>query len=121
MAGNRDLTGWIWATDAQVIALMGHYGPAILTADRPRRRPPSTCSRRSRSSKTIGPTFFFSGYSSTDAWVSGWTATDLLAAAPRTRTRGSPRASRSRPPPTGRTRIAGRGCGGPSTDDSRRR
>jgi hypothetical protein len=33
--GSRDLTGWVWATDAQVVALMGHYVPAILTADPP--------------------------------------------------------------------------------------
>ena len=32
-AGTKDLTGWVWATDAQVIALLGHYEPAILTAD----------------------------------------------------------------------------------------
>src|SRR5262245_11796650 len=35
VTGGRDLTGWIWATDAQVIALMGAYDPAILTADPP--------------------------------------------------------------------------------------
>src|SRR4051812_9983150 len=27
--------GWIWATDAQVIALMGAYSPDLLTADPP--------------------------------------------------------------------------------------
>ena len=33
--GGRNLTGWVWATDAQVVELMGHYVPAILTADPP--------------------------------------------------------------------------------------
>ena len=33
--GTKVLTGWIWATDAQVIELMGAYEPAIVTADPP--------------------------------------------------------------------------------------
>ena len=33
--GSRDLTGWVWATGAQVRALMGLYEPAIVTADPP--------------------------------------------------------------------------------------
>jgi Ca2+-binding RTX toxin-like protein len=35
VVGGRDLTNWIWATDAQVVALMGLYEPAILTASPP--------------------------------------------------------------------------------------
>src|SRR3954452_25204667 len=35
VAAGRDLTGWIWATDTQVVTLMGHYDPAIITADLP--------------------------------------------------------------------------------------
>jgi hemolysin type calcium-binding protein len=33
--GTKVLTGWVWATDAQVVELMGIYEPAILTADPP--------------------------------------------------------------------------------------
>jgi Ca2+-binding RTX toxin-like protein len=33
--GTKDLTGWVWATDAQLIALMGAFEPDMLTADPP--------------------------------------------------------------------------------------
>lgn len=33
--GPRSLTGWTWATDAQVVSLLGAYEPAILTATPP--------------------------------------------------------------------------------------
>jgi hypothetical protein len=33
--GTKVLTGWVWATDTQVIELMGGFDPAILTADPP--------------------------------------------------------------------------------------
>jgi hypothetical protein len=31
-AGTRDLTGWVWATDAQVIELFSRFEPALLTS-----------------------------------------------------------------------------------------
>jgi Ca2+-binding RTX toxin-like protein len=33
--GTNDLTGWIWGTQDQVVQLMGHYVPEILTANPP--------------------------------------------------------------------------------------
>ncbi len=33
--GGKNLTGWVWATDTQVIAFMGQYAPALLTASPP--------------------------------------------------------------------------------------
>jgi Ca2+-binding RTX toxin-like protein len=33
--GTKVFSGWIWATDAQVIALMGAFDPAMLTGDPP--------------------------------------------------------------------------------------
>jgi RTX calcium-binding nonapeptide repeat (4 copies) len=33
--GTKVLTGWVWATDAQLVELMGTFEPAILTADPP--------------------------------------------------------------------------------------
>jgi len=33
--GSTSLTGWVWATDAQVVGLMGRFAPAILTAQPP--------------------------------------------------------------------------------------
>ena len=38
LAGGRDVNGWIWATDRQVVELMGHYAPEILTAEPAERR-----------------------------------------------------------------------------------
>src|SRR5262245_23529225 len=29
--GGRDLSGWVWATEAQVVALFGYFEPDILT------------------------------------------------------------------------------------------
>jgi hypothetical protein len=31
--GTKDLTGWVWATADQVVALMGNYAPAIPHCD----------------------------------------------------------------------------------------
>src|SRR5262249_26235321 len=66
--------GWIWATDAQVIALMGAYSPDLLTAD-----PPSVggADHLFQAISFLGdmrPTFFFAGYVDTTGFVSGWTA-----------------------------------------------
>ena len=62
MAGGRDLTGWIWATDAQVIALMGHYEPSLLTADPPSVGGPEFLFQAITFLDDMRPTFFFSGY-----------------------------------------------------------
>ena len=74
--GTRDLTGWIWATDAQVVALMGHYLPAILTADPPSVSGPEHLITAIGFLEDMRPTFFFSGYPHTNSWTSGWTASD---------------------------------------------
>jgi hypothetical protein len=73
-AGGRDVDNWIWATDSQVIELMGRYEPAILTAE-----PPSVSGAQYLFSamsflEAMRPTFFFSGYPTTVGTVSGWTA-----------------------------------------------
>src|SRR3954451_24744086 len=33
--GGRDLTRWVWATDAQVVEMMSEYAPDLATADPP--------------------------------------------------------------------------------------
>ena len=75
-AGGRDLTGWIWASEAQVIALMGHYEPAILTADPPSVSGPDRLFQAIGFLDDMRPTFFFSGYPTTVASLSGWTSSD---------------------------------------------
>jgi RTX calcium-binding nonapeptide repeat (4 copies) len=78
--GGRDLTGWIWATDAQVIALMGAYDPAILTADPPQIGGPEHLLQAITFVEDVKPTFFFSGYVDTNGSTNGWTATEHVAA-----------------------------------------
>jgi hypothetical protein len=72
--GTRVLTGWVWATDAQVVALMGNYEPAILTAN-----PPSVSGGPYFGSaqafladmRYTGYVSFYGGYSE---WTWGWTS-----------------------------------------------
>src|SRR3954470_2667141 len=73
--------GWIWATDTQVIALMGAYSPDLLTAE-----PPSVggADHLFAAISFLGdmrPTFFFSGYVDTTGFTSGWTADGHVASA----------------------------------------
>ena len=81
VAGGRDLTGWIWATDAQVIALMGHYEPSILTADPPSVSGVPVMFTAMNFITDMRATFSFSGYPTTIAFVSGWTASGNVAGA----------------------------------------
>jgi Ca2+-binding RTX toxin-like protein len=74
VAGGRDLTGWVWATDRQVVDLMGAYDPAILTADPPSIGGADHLFHAMSFLEDMKPTFFFSGYPTTSASVSGWTA-----------------------------------------------
>src|SRR4051812_47252815 len=74
-------SGWIWANDAQVVALMGAYSPDLLTAD-----PPSVGGVDHLFSAItflgdMRPTFFFSGYVGTTGFTSGWTASGHVASA----------------------------------------
>ena len=72
--GSRDLTGWVWATGAQVRELFGLYDPAILTAE------PPTVGGAEHFGLAIGflaamrPTFSVEGYGFHSESVSGWTA-----------------------------------------------
>ena len=70
----------MWATQAQVITLMGAYDPAILTADPPSISGPEHLMQAIGFVDDVKPTFFFAGYTETDASTSGWTATPLTAA-----------------------------------------
>jgi len=74
-------SGWIWATDAQVIALMGHYEPSILTADPPSVSGVPVMFTAMNFLTDMRATFSFSGYPTTIAFVSGWTASGNVAGA----------------------------------------
>jgi Ca2+-binding RTX toxin-like protein len=70
----RDLTGWVWGTADQVVALMGTYEPAILTAT-----PPSVAGGAYFGTATaflsaMRWTGFVSLYGGYSEWTAGWTA-----------------------------------------------
>jgi hypothetical protein len=72
--GARVFTDWIWASDAQVLELMGSYEPAILTAD-----PPSVGGEAYFGSamgfvEALGETLSVSGYGFFSAYSVGWTS-----------------------------------------------
>src|SRR4051812_39152978 len=67
-------SGWIWATDAQVIALMGAYSPDLLSADPPAVGGADHLFAAISFLGDVRPTFFFSGYVDTSASASGWPA-----------------------------------------------
>ena len=75
-AGNRNVNGWIWATSDQVLALMGHSEPRLLEADPTQVSGPEYLFSALTFVDEIRPTFFFSGYSSTNGYVGGWTASE---------------------------------------------
>jgi hypothetical protein len=75
-ANGRDLTNWIWATDRQVVELMGHYEPEILTAEPPSVGGVEYLFQAMEFLGAMRPTFSFSGYPTTHASVNGWTASD---------------------------------------------
>jgi hypothetical protein len=75
--GTRSFDTWVWATPEQVIALMGQYEPAILTAD------PSSISGADYFGSASGFlgvmrwTGYISLYNAYTEWTAGWTsATD---------------------------------------------
>jgi hypothetical protein len=75
-ASGKDLSGWIWATEDQVKALLGHYAPALLTAE------PASVGGVTYLVPAIsfvgewGATFSSSTYASTIAHATGWTASE---------------------------------------------
>ena len=74
-AGGRNVSGWIWATSDQVLALMGHYEPRLLDADPSQVAGPEFLFSALTFVDEIRPTFF-SGYSSTNGYAGGWTASE---------------------------------------------
>ncbi len=113
--------GWIWATDAQVVALFGHYVPDILTADPPSVGGAGYLFAAATFLGDMRPTFSFSGYSHSTESVHGWTADGSSAGVSAGRTRSSTPASASGRRRTSRARCAARGCGGRAPTTSRSR
>ncbi len=71
----QNFNTWVWATPDQVVALMGHYAPEILTAN-----PPSVGGEAyfgqayTFLSEAMAPTGSVTGYNFQHTWASGWTA-----------------------------------------------
>jgi hypothetical protein len=80
--GTKVLTGWVWATDEQVVELMGAFEPAMLTADPPAVSGPayvfSAASFLGQMRWTIDVT---STYAHTEAAI-GWTSSTDDSGAP---------------------------------------
>jgi RTX calcium-binding nonapeptide repeat (4 copies) len=72
--GNRDLSGWVWATGAQVHALMGLYEPAILTADPPAVSGPEYLGSAMEFLEDMAPTHSATGYNFHHSFTGGWTS-----------------------------------------------
>jgi hypothetical protein len=72
--GGRDLTGWVWATADQVVAFMGLYDPAILTAQPPSVGGPEHLMTAIGLAGTMGETFMVDGYGFHHSFSGGWTA-----------------------------------------------
>ena len=60
--GGRDLTGWVWATADQVVAFMGLYDQAILTAQPPSVGGPEHLMNAIGLVGAMGETFMVDGY-----------------------------------------------------------
>jgi hypothetical protein len=80
--GSRVLTGWIWATDAQVIELLGNYEPAILTANPPSVSGPADFALAAGFLAEMRFTGYVSTYGGYSEWTGGWTASTDAAGLP---------------------------------------
>ena len=80
--GAKDLTGWVWATDAQVRTLFGEYAPAILTAVPPVLSSADLLMPAMNFLGEMGATFSFTGYNFHSTFASGWTSTKDAAGLP---------------------------------------
>jgi RTX calcium-binding nonapeptide repeat (4 copies) len=70
--GARVFTGWVWATADQVVALMGHYAPEILTADPPSVSGDAYFMPGATFTADLRPTFYVSGYGFYHEQTAGW-------------------------------------------------
>ncbi len=71
----KDLTGWVWATDAQVKALFGEYAPAIRTAVPPVLSSADLLMPAMDFLGKMGATFSITGYNFHSTVAIGWTST----------------------------------------------
>jgi large repetitive protein len=79
-AGGHDLTGWVWATDSEVIELFSNYAPDILTS--PNVQGQQYFFAASAFFSSFRPTFSFFITYQTGQFVAGWTASTDAAGLP---------------------------------------
>jgi hypothetical protein len=72
--GARVLTGWVWATAAQVVELMGKFEPAILTADPPSLSGEAYFGSAQGFLHEMRWTGYISTYGGYSEWTDGWTS-----------------------------------------------
>jgi len=79
-AGGRDLAGWVWATDSEVIELFSNYTPDILTS--PAVQGQNYFFAASAFVSSFRPTFSFFITYQTGQFAAGWTASTDAAGFP---------------------------------------
>jgi RTX calcium-binding nonapeptide repeat (4 copies) len=80
--GGKDLTGWVWATADQVLALLGLYEPAILTAVPPDVAGDAYFGSAFEFLNDMRPTFEATGYNFHTESTAGWTSSNDEAGQP---------------------------------------
>ena len=80
--GGKDLTGWVWATADQVVALFGLYDPAILTAESPSVGGAEHFGMAVEFLTDMRPTFSVTGYNFHHSFAGGWTSSSDPAGQP---------------------------------------
>src|SRR3954447_6284262 len=72
--GTKDVTGWIWATDARVVDVLGYYEPRLLTVTPPSLSGPEYLVTALGFDGDIGSTFEFNTTYSHSEGAFGWTS-----------------------------------------------
>ena len=72
--GGKDLTGWVWGTDAQVLELLSEYAPDLATADPPFFSGPEYFLQGAAFLNVMRYTVDFTSNYAHSEWTGGWTA-----------------------------------------------
>ncbi len=72
--GGKNLTGWVWGTDAQVLELLTEYAPELATANPPSLSGPAYFGRGAAFLNVMRWTFTQNSNYHFTEWTGGWTA-----------------------------------------------